>query len=127
MKAGLAGGSRHPMDAKVALAREIVARFHGASAGREAEEGFRKRFSAKEFPRDARRVDGATLPEGADLATLVSRVSPAFSSKSAARRLIAQGGLEINGERAADPAAVLPREGEIRLKIGKKEFVVLAF
>ena len=64
LKAGLADGSRHPMDAKVALAREIVARFHGASAGREAEEGFRKRFSAKEFPQDARRVDGGTLARG---------------------------------------------------------------
>jgi len=127
LRKGLADGTRHPMDAKVALAREIVARFHGAQAGREAEEGFRKRFSSKEFPQDARRFDGAALPDGSDLATVVSRVSPAFSTKSAARRLIAQGGLEINGERASDPALVLPREGEYRLKIGKKEFVLLAF
>ncbi len=127
LKAGLADGSHHPMDAKVALAREIVARFHGAQAGRDAEEGFRKRFSTKEFPQDARRFDGAALPGGSDLATMVSRVSPSFSTKSAARRLIAQGGLEVNGERASDPALVLPREGEYRLKIGKKEFVLLAF
>jgi tyrosyl-tRNA synthetase len=127
LKKGLADGSRHPMDAKVALAREIVARFHGAQAARDAEEGFRKRFSSKEFPQDARRVDGGALPEGSDLATVVSRVSPAFSTKSAARRLISQGGLEVNGERVGDPARVLPREGEYRLKIGKKEFVVLAF
>jgi tyrosyl-tRNA synthetase len=127
LKAGLADGSRHPMEAKVALARELVARFHGASAGREAEEGFRKRFSSKEFPQDARRVDGGALEDGADLATVVSRVSPAFASKSAARRLIAQGGLEVDGERATDPAAILPRTGEVRLKIGKKEFVVLFF
>ncbi|MEW6719202.1 MAG: tyrosine--tRNA ligase [Thermodesulfobacteriota bacterium] len=127
LKSGLADGSRHPMDAKVALAREIVARFHGAAAGKEAEEGFRKRFSSKEFPQDARRVDGRTIGDGADIATIVSCVSPSFATKSAARRLIVQGGLEINGERATDPAAVLPREGEIRLKIGKKEFVVLAF
>ncbi len=127
LKKGLIDGTRHPMDAKVALAREIVARFHGGQAGREAEEGFRKRFSSKEFPQDARRFDGAALPEGSDLATVVSRVSPAFSTKSAARRLIAQGGLEVDGERASDPALVLPREGEYRLKIGKKEFVLLAF
>ena len=115
------------MEAKVALAREIVARFHGAAAGREAEEGFRQRFSAKEFPGDARRVDGKAFGEGADLATVVSKVSASFSSKSAARRLIAQGGLEVNGEKATDPAAVLRPGGEIRLKIGKKEFVVVAF
>jgi tyrosyl-tRNA synthetase len=127
LKAGIADGSRHPMDAKVALARELVARFHGAAAGREAEEGFRKRFTAREFPSDARRVDGKTLGAAPDLATVVSRVSASFTTKSAARRLISQGGLEVNGQKASDPAATLSGKGEIRLKIGKKEFVVLSF
>jgi tyrosyl-tRNA synthetase len=126
LKAGLSDGSRHPMDAKIALAREIVARFHGAPAGREAEDGFRSRFSRKEFPDDARRVELTAEGGKADLATLVSRASCSFTSKSAARRLIAQGGVEVNGERAADPAAVLSSPAEVRLKIGKKEFVVVA-
>jgi len=127
LKAGLSDGSRHPMDAKIALAREIVARFHGAAAAREAEEGFRGRFSRKEFPDDARRVELAADGGTSDLATVVSRVSGSFTSKSAARRLIAQGGVEVNGERATDPAALLPIPAEVRLKIGKKEFVVVAF
>ncbi len=126
LKAGLSDGSRHPMDAKIALAREIVARFHGAAAAREAEEGFRGRFSRKEFPDDARRVELAADCGTSDLATVVSRVSGSFTSKSAARRLIAQGGVEVNGERATDPAVLLPHPAEIRLKIGKKEFVVVA-
>ncbi len=127
LKAGVAAGSRHPMEAKLALAREIVTRFHGAAAGRGAEEGFRHRFSQKEFPQDARRVDGSAVGKGADLATVVSKVSASFSSKSSARRLIEQGGLEVNGEKATNPAAILAPAGEIRLKIGKKEFVVLAY
>jgi len=126
LKSGLSDGSRHPMDAKIALAREIVARFHGAPAGRDAENGFRSRFSRKEFPDDARRVELTADGGKADLATLVSRASGSFTSKSAARRLIAQGGVEVNGERAADPAAVLSSPAEVRLKIGKKEFVVVA-
>ena len=126
LKAGLSDDSRHPMDAKIALAREIVARFHGAPAGRNAEDGFRSRFSRKEFPDDARRVELTADGGKADLATLVSRASGSFTSKSAARRLIAQGGVEVNGERAADPAAVLSSPAEVRLKIGKKEFVVVA-
>jgi len=126
LKAGLSDGSRHPMDAKVALAREIVARFHGAAAARGAEDGFRGRFSRKEFPDDARRVELAADGGTPDLATLVSRVSGGFTSKSAARRLIAQGGVEVNGERATDPSVLLPSPAEIRLKIGKKEFVVVA-
>jgi tyrosyl-tRNA synthetase len=126
LTAGLSDGSRHPMDAKVALAREIVARFHGAASAREAEDGFRGRFSRKEFPDDARRVELAADGGTSDLATVVSRVSGSFTSKSAARRLIAQGGVEVNGERATDPAVLLPFPAEIRLKIGKKEFVVVA-
>ena len=127
LKKGVADGSRHPMEAKVALAREIVARFHGATASAGAEEGFRKRFSRKEFPDDARRVPGSALSGKTDLASVVSTVSRSFRSKAAARRLIEQGGLEINGERASDPSRAISPGGEIRLKIGKKEFVIVTF
>ncbi len=127
LKKGLADGSRHPMEAKVSLAAEIVARFHGKKAARDAEEGFRKRFSGKEFPEDARRVPGSALAGKTDLASVVSMVSASFTSKSAVRRLIEQGGLEVNGEKAADPARRIVPEGEIRLKIGKKEFVIVTF
>jgi tyrosyl-tRNA synthetase len=127
LKTGLADGTRHPMEAKTALAGEIVARFHGQKAAREAAEGFRRRFSGKEFPGDARRVDGSALGGKTDLASVVSLVSASFTSKSAVRRLIEQGGLEVNGEKAVDPAREIVPEGEIRLKIGKKEFVILTF
>jgi tyrosyl-tRNA synthetase len=115
------------MDAKISLAGEIVARFHGQKAARDAAEGFRRRFSGKEFPEDARRVPGTALGGRTDLASVVSMVSSSFTSKSAVRRLIEQGGLEINGEKAVDPSRNILPEGEIRLKIGKKEFVVLTF
>ena len=127
LRTGIEDGSRHPMEAKIALAREIAARFHGHGAAREAEDGFRRRFSGKEFPEDARRVSGATLAGKRDLATVVSLVSGSFKSKSAARRLIEQGGLEVNGEKAADPAKEIDAGGETRLNIGKKEFVILTF
>jgi tyrosyl-tRNA synthetase len=127
LKIGISDGTRHPMDAKMSLAEEIAARFHGRNAAREAADGFRKRFSGKEFPEDARRVPGSVLGGRTDLAHVVSKVSASFTTKSAARRLIVQGGLEINGERAVDPALEIVPEGEIRLKIGKKEFVVVNF
>jgi len=127
LKKGLADGARHPMEAKVSLAGEIVARFHGQKAASEAAEGFRRRFSGKEFPEDARKVPGSALGGKTDLVTVVSLVSTSFTSKSAVRRLIEQGGLEVNGEKAADPAREIAPEGEIRLKIGKKEFVIVTF
>ena len=127
LKKGITDGSRHPMEAKGALAREIVARFHGPSAAKASEEGFRKRFSRKEFPEDARRVPGSALAGRTDLASVVSTVSHSFRTKAAARRLIEQGGLEINGERASDPGREITPVGEVCLKIGKKEFVIVAF
>jgi tyrosyl-tRNA synthetase len=127
LKKGLADGARHPMEAKVSLAGEIVARFHGQKAASEAAEGFRRRFSGKEFPEDARKVPGSALGGKTDLVSVVSLVSTSFTSKSAVRRLIEQGGLEVNGEKAADPAREIAPEGEIRLKIGKKEFVIVTF
>ncbi len=127
LRGGIADGSRHPMEAKMALAREMVARFHGAAAARAAEDGFRRRFSGKEFPEDARRVSGDVLGGKRDLASVVSLVSGSFRSKSAARRLIEQGGLEVNGQKAADPSREIEAGGETRLKIGKKEFVILTF
>ena len=127
LKEGIANGTRHPMEAKTALAREIVARFHGPAAAAAAEEGFRARFSRKEFPEDARRVSGALLRGKTELAAVVSAVSESFRSKSSARRLIEQGGLEIDGEKATDPSRRIEPGGEVRLKIGKKEFVIVAF
>jgi tyrosyl-tRNA synthetase len=127
LKKGLADGARHPMEAKLSLAGEIVARFHGMQAAKDAADGFRKRFSGKEFPADARRVKGSTLGGRTDLATMVSKVSASFTSKSAVRRLIEQGGLEVDGEKAVDPSREIVPEGEIRLKIGKKEFVIVTF
>jgi tyrosyl-tRNA synthetase len=127
LRKDLVDGTRHPMEAKVGLAREIVARFHGSAAAKDAEEGFRRRFSGKEFPQDARRVAGSTLGGKTDLASVVSMVSVSFNTKSAVRRLIQQGGLEVNGEKAVDPSREIAPKGEIRLKIGKKEFVIVAF
>jgi tyrosyl-tRNA synthetase len=126
LRSGLADGSRHPMEAKMALAREITARFHGQAAAREAEDGFRRRFSSREFPEDARRVPVADLGDRRDLASVVARVSGSFRTKASARRLIEQGGLEIDGMKAIDPAREIDPQGEVRLKIGKKEFVILA-
>ena len=46
------------------------------------------------------------------------------SSRSEARRLVAQGGVTVNGERAGDPqAALVP--GEYLVKVGKRHFAKL--
>jgi tyrosyl-tRNA synthetase len=44
-------------------------------------------------------------------------------SNSAARRLIVQGGVSVNGERVLDPEATIPFQEELLLKVGKRRFL----
>src|SRR5689334_2729393 len=96
----------HPMEAKQSLAELIVARYHGTEAGEQARTEFQRKFQAREFPDEPdKRVD--LKPEdlseidivqgsGIKLARLIVRTG-LVSSSSEARRLIIQGGIEVDG------------------------------
>jgi tyrosyl-tRNA synthetase len=111
----------HPKAAKVALAKEIVERFHGAEAARRAEEHFAQVHARREVPDEVEEravsLGGqASLP----LAVVVADAGMA-PSRSEARRLVAQGGVTVDGQRATDPQAPLAR-GQYLLKVGKRHF-----
>ncbi len=117
----------HPMEAKLALAKEIVARYHGASAGEQAEAEFQHRFREREFPAES--ADRKVLPAGpTPLVALLAKAGLA-PSKTEARRLIAQGGVEVDGEKVTDGDHVMAGEPgrDYRLKVGKKRFAVIHF
>ena len=114
----------HPKAAKVALAKEIVERFHGAEAARAAEAHFEQVHARRETPEDVVEValslgGQASLPLAAALAD-----AKLATSRSEARRLVAQGGVTVNGERATDPQAPLGA-GEYLVKVGKRHFARL--
>ncbi len=111
----------HPRAAKAALAREIVERFHGPEAGRAAEEHFEKVHARRETPEEV--AEKALSLGGQPSLPLAAVLADAglASSRSEARRLVAQGGVTVNGERAADPLAPLGR-GEYLVKVGKRHF-----
>ncbi len=114
----------HPKAAKVALAKEIVARFHGAEAAARAEEHFAKVHVARDVPDEVEEVSvplggAASIP----LANLLADAKLA-ASRGEARRLVAQGGVTVNGERVADSQAALGK-GEYLVKVGKRRFVRL--
>ena len=108
----------HPMKAKKELARILVARFHGEAAGAEAAAYFESTFSKKELPRGLR-VE--KIPAGLTLSEIIARVGGA-KSRSEARRLIAQGGVQIDGVKRADDAPIAAPSG-FTLKMGKHQFV----
>lgn len=112
-----------PMEAKLELARFIVARSWGEEGARAGEEHFTRVVRRHEAPED---VPEVALPDGDPVhlpALLVDELGVASTSE--ARRLIQQGGVKVNGEPAADldvPRAALV--GAL-LQVGKRRFARL--
>jgi tyrosyl-tRNA synthetase len=113
-----------PLEAKLELARFIVRRSHGEEAAREAEAHFTRVVRQGEAPED---VPEVPLPEGDPLhlpKLLADHLG--VGSTSEARRLIAQGGVKLNGEPVAE--LDLPRErleGAL-VQAGKRRFARFA-
>jgi tyrosyl-tRNA synthetase len=111
-----------PMEAKLELARLIVRRSHGEDAAREAEAHFTRVVREGAAPEE---IPEHVLPEGESV-HLPAVLAAAFGvSTSEARRMIAQHGVRVDGEPAAE--LDLPREnleGTV-LQAGKRRFVRL--
>ncbi len=108
--------AEHPMKAKKELARQLVARFHGAAAGDAALAYFENTFSKKELPKDLAVVKA---PKTLKFAEIVFSTG-AVKSKGEATRLIAQGGVKIDGAKAAELPT--PTPDSFVLQVGKHQF-----
>jgi tyrosyl-tRNA synthetase len=115
-----AAPATEPMDGKLALARGIVERYHGPEAAAAAEEHFTRVVREGQAPME---VPETALPEG-DPLHLPAVIAHAFGvSTSEARRLIAQGGVRLDGEPVDDldlPRAMLR---DAVLQAGKRRFM----
>jgi len=114
-------GRTHPREAKEALAKAIVRRYHPADAAERAAAEFRKVFSERRTPEEMTdvRLPARDLPIW--IVALIVRAGFA-ASNGEARRLAEQGAVSIAGAKITDPrATVTPRTGQI-LKVGKRRF-----
>jgi tyrosyl-tRNA synthetase len=114
----------HPMDAKRALAFEITSWLHGQSEANAAAQDFATKFSQREFPEDARTVS-VKRGDGKSMLDLVVESSEKLKSRNEAKRLIAQGGVSVDGERITNINSPMPGAGTYQMRIGKKEFVLV--
>ncbi len=114
---------RGPRDAKRALARQIVARFHGEEAAATAEESFDRQFVRHELPADVPELEWDRADGTVHLPVLLAQ---AFGvSTSEARRAIAQGGVKLDGEPLANRSLDVGADevdGKV-LQLGKRRFV----
>jgi tyrosyl-tRNA synthetase len=108
----------NPKNIKEKLAFRIVERYHGVQKAHEAQEKFEKLFSEKQISDD--------VPELRVKSGRISAVdlvcAAGAKSKSEARRLIEQGGFDINEKTEKDPQVIIVIQGGEILKIGKHRF-----
>ena len=108
---------RNPKDAKVALAREITARFHGAAAAEAALADFELRARGG-IPDEVPELALAGAPMGIAALLKAAGLAP---STSEANRLIDGGGVRIDGVVIADKALKLDAGTRV-LQVGKRKF-----
>lgn len=128
----------HPMEAKQALAELLVGRYHGAEAGRQARAEFQQKFQKQEFPDqpDTHLILTAgdmqeRAESGAGSIKLIKLIAQTglVTSNAEARRLIVQGGVEVDGEKESNPDKLIAFDlNQIRrLKVGKRKFAIAEF
>jgi tyrosyl-tRNA synthetase len=130
LKADVAGGKLHPMEAKKRLARTIVSDFHGEPAAQSADENWGRMFQQKEAADDLEQVAVAYAdlvgPSGAPgalqirLPKLLVQLGLAASGAEASRK-IAEKAVKLDGETAGNaliPLAGLP--ARIVVRLGKR-------
>ncbi len=108
---------RNPRDAKVALAQEIVTRFHSAQAAEDALADFVNR-SKGGIPDDVPEVALAGAPVG--IAQLLKQAG-LCPSTSEAMRMVDQGGVRLDGTVVSDKAVKI-EAGTFVLQVGKRKF-----
>jgi len=113
----------NPRDVKFAFAKEIVERFHGKGAAETAAEDFNARFRDRALPSD--------IPEqplkGGMVSTQVLKNAGLASSASEAERLIAQGGVKVDGVRLDDRKRVFATGETCIIQVGKLKIARIRF
>jgi tyrosyl-tRNA synthetase len=121
LKEGIDRGTVHPKAAKVNFAHEMVKRFHGAEEAIQAERNFERVFKNKEVPDD---VETAVVKKDKDeiwIPQLLAGIGM-LPSTSEGRRMIAQGGVSINGTKVTGENFSIADASELLIKVGKRRF-----
>lgn len=120
-RAACESGDVNPRNAKVALAKLVIQDFHSAEDAQAAEDEFTRRFVQKEVPDEIEERTVAAGPH--NLAQLLADTG-LTASKGEARRLIEQGGVKVNGEKATSAGAdIQPGPDGVLLQVGKRKFL----
>ena len=113
----------HPKEAKVRLGKTIVTHFYGAELADVAAAEFEKVFAQGQLPDEMPEI---TLPPEPVSVKQLLTTCKLVDSGGEAKRMVTQGGVSIDGQKAADPnAQITPADGMI-VQVGKRRFARLA-
>lgn len=118
----MAASSRNPMLAKKRLAFEIVRINFGKKEAEKAQRNFEVQFQKRRVPQQVPWTPGAVKPGKYPVSKIMPLLIPDFSGTatvSAAKRLIAQGGLEFDGKKVFDPQMTVSVKGGEIIRAGK--------
>ncbi|MAX17669.1 MAG: tyrosine--tRNA ligase [Nitrospina sp.] len=121
MKKQSQAGVLNPKNAKMKLAEEIVALYNSPELAKKALNEFENVFKKKNLPEDILVAKG--WGDGLLGICNILKEHNLTDSTSAARRLIQQGSVTINGEKASNVNQELPGNQEYLIKVGKKRFL----
>ncbi|MBC8519385.1 MAG: tyrosine--tRNA ligase [Gammaproteobacteria bacterium] len=111
----------NPRDAKVELAKEIVARFHSQDDATQAEQNFINRFRKGAIPDEMDEVELIAEGDGLAIANLLKEAG-LTASTSDALRMIRQGAVKVDGEKIEETKLkVMPGEAQV-YQVGKRRF-----
>jgi tyrosyl-tRNA synthetase len=110
----------HPKEAKMKLARTLVARFYSEPAAAEAEQEFDSVFKDGKLPQEIEMV--AVGKSEMNIIDLLAETKLA-ASKGEARRLIQQGGVSVDGAVVSDEKLSVTLKNERLLKVGKRKYL----
>jgi tyrosyl-tRNA synthetase len=126
LRRDVAEGRRHPKQAKVDLAKQVVTDFHSAAAATAAAEAFEARFARGELAVESLPTVDVAVPDGTiALSRLVVEAGLASSTSEAARK-VQQGGVRVDRERATDARArIAASRGAVILEVGRRSVRVM--
>ncbi|RUO40059.1 tyrosine--tRNA ligase [Aliidiomarina taiwanensis] len=120
LKQAIAEGE-NPRNVKVALAKELITRFHDEAAADAAEQDFVQRFQKNAMPEDIESME-LTLDDAQLGIASVLREAGLVQSTSEAMRMIKQNAVRIDGERVTDTKLTCERGSEAVYQVGKRKF-----
>lgn len=121
MLAAAERGQVNPRDVKERLAFQIVTDLHGVDAAERAREAFVRVFRRRELPEEMPEIE---VPAEGWIVQLIV-VAGLAASNNEARRLIAQGGVRLDGKRVDDPELVVRLERPTVIQVGRRRFARL--